>query len=626
MNAAWYVLRESFRAEILHLVRAPLFVALTVIQAITFLFLVSLFGLTGSYAPTAIITQDRGPYAQAFIKQLMAAHHSFDLRTMDRAAALTALHQGALVAIITLPDDFSDAIAHGRVVTLHVDVDNVNTDMTDDIQRALPSAIVAFGRQYHLPGIRLQATEIDLIDHDTGFIPYLVVSGLALDAFVIASILSAMAVAREFEARTVKLLAVAPVHPLVSLSGHMLATDAVACVAMLVPLAIVLFGYGIFPLHPLEMVGVMLLSIVAFGCIGVTIGTLLRRTLPVVSLIFGLGFPFYLCSGSLEPQRFDGNLIWLVAHISPVYYAVGILEEAFHGLQVTPEPQWVNFSALLGWALLMVLLAMVLLRTTLTEKTTVPGVPRRRLRFASARQWLSPTAVRIALGLLIALVVLGIGGELWLQVQQQRMAAIQQQQLQQQQARSASENQREDRLLNDYIQRTSALVAQNPQLYTQRNTAVRATIATLTQEVLRALNPTHKAALLRYLAKERFIDDDYQVVSLRGTDFRGCNLVGIDLNDTDLSGADFSNADMHKSKLRSSTLIGVSFKNTSLVDTDLKVADMHRTDIANANLKGADLLGSVGVSNQELLQAYSLAGTRLPDGSIQPGEQLDTDD
>jgi ABC-2 type transport system permease protein len=184
MTALLAALRGSFLAEMVHLTRSRLFVALTVIQAVTFLFLVSLFGLTGSRAPTAFVTDDRGTYAKDFIAQLAAAHHSFDLRSMDQVSATAALAKGDLVAIITLPNNFSYALAHGENTTVSVTVDNVNTDMTDDIQRALPSAIVAFGRQFHLSGIRVQIAEHDLVDHDTDFIPYLVVSGLVLDTLV----------------------------------------------------------------------------------------------------------------------------------------------------------------------------------------------------------------------------------------------------------------------------------------------------------------------------------------------------------------------------------------------------------------------------------------------------------
>jgi ABC-2 type transport system permease protein len=542
---------------------------------------------------------------------------------MDQASVLAALHRGSLVAIITLPNNFSNALANGQPITLHVDVDNVNADMTDDIQRALPAAIVDFGRQHNLPGIRLHETEIDLIGYDTSFIAYLVVSGLMLDAFIIASILSAMVVAREFEARTIKALAVAPVHSLLPILGRMLATDLVACVAMLIPVAIAIFGYHSMPIHPLAVAGILLLSIAIFGCVGVAIGALLRRTLPVVSLILGLGFAFYLCSGSLEPQRFDGPLIWGIAHISPVYYAVGILEQAYHGLQVTPEPQWLNLVILLAWAGVMVLCAALLLRIALIDRTGTARFGRMKLHIAEIRQWRRPSrlVVRSALGLLILLILLGAGRELWLNTQQQRAESLKQHQL----ALNASEDRHETALLNDYVQRISTIVAQNPHLYTQKSDPARGTVTTLTQSMWPQLKPAYKVLLLRYLYKEKFIDDDYQVVSLQGIDLHGCNMAGINLSDTDLSGANFSNADMHNSKLVSSTLIGVNFSNTSLVNSDLKVTDMHNITILNANLAGADLAGVIGIDMQQLLHASSLAGTRLPDGSVQPGNQPDKD-
>jgi ABC-2 type transport system permease protein len=625
MNAQLSVLLGSFRAELLQVVRARMFIALTMIQAVTFLFLVSLFGLTGSRAPTAIITEDQGLYAREFIAQLAATHHSFDLRSMDQASAVAGLHRGSLVAIITLPKDFSYAMAHGQELTIQVSIDNVNTDMTDDIQRALPSAIVAFGKQLRLPGIRLQVREVDLIDHDTGFIPYLVVSGLALDAFIMASILSAMAVAREFETGTMKLLAVAPVHPLVSILGRVLATDMIASAAMVFPVLLAVFGYNINPLHPLEMVGVMLLCIAIFGCIGVVLGAVLRRTLPVVSLVFGLSFPLYLCSGSLEPQRFDGNLIWAVAHLSPVYYAVGILEQAFHGLQVTPEPLWVNFTALLGWAVLMLLAAGILLQTALVEKTAPQRVAEER-GIVAGRHW-RWQELRIVLPgtnwLFAGLILLVIGGGVWFSEQQHRVDAL----LRQQQVHArlaAAEQQRETRLLNDYEESISSMLAHDPRLYVKATDSARVSASALTQETLRQLNPEHKVALLRFLYKLKLIDDDFHVVSLKGADFHGCNLAAINLSDTDLTGANFSDADMRNVKLSSSTLVAVNFNSANLAGADLKVTDMHNADVSNANLAGADLVGVIGMSIEQLIQARSLAGARLPDGSVQPGEEKDS--
>jgi hypothetical protein len=68
--------------------------------------------------------------------------------------------------------------------------------------------------------------------------------------------------------------------------------------------------------------------------------------------MFGLAMPLYVDSGALEPTRFDGETIWLIAHLSPVYFAVGVLEWAFHGLRVTPEPIYVDLLVLVAIALL----------------------------------------------------------------------------------------------------------------------------------------------------------------------------------------------------------------------------------------------------------------------------------
>ena len=147
------------------------------------------------------------------------------------------------------------------------------------------------------------------------------------------------------------MLALSPVNPLVPLIGRVLATNVVATFAVSLTVGVAVFGYGIVPAHPLEMAAALLVCIFIFGCVGVALGAAMKRTLPVASLVFGMALPLFMVSGSYEPERFDGNLIWTIAHCSPVYYAVGILEHAAHGLRVTPETVAANFLALACWAI-----------------------------------------------------------------------------------------------------------------------------------------------------------------------------------------------------------------------------------------------------------------------------------
>jgi ABC-2 type transport system permease protein len=350
MKSSFSAFFAAFKAELINLKRSPLLIILTVIQAVTFIFLVHFFGMTGAFAPTALIDNDQGMYAKAFIKNLEQAHHSFDLRFMDEPTAMKAVQEGKLVAVITIPKGFSEQIRKGYTVPIKVVVDNIDTDMTADIQRALPSAITAFGKQFNFPDIYVRTEEFDLIDHDTGFIPYLVVSALALSALIISGILGAVTVAREFETNTALLLVVSPVNPLIPLMGRVLATTVVSLLTMLISVGIVVFGHGVIPVHPFEMAMAICCCIIIFGCIGGALGAAMKRTLPVASLVFGISLPLYLFSGTYEPERFDGNLIWTIAHFTPLYYAVGILEHAALDLQVTPESVQVNFIVLLIWA------------------------------------------------------------------------------------------------------------------------------------------------------------------------------------------------------------------------------------------------------------------------------------
>jgi ABC-2 type transport system permease protein len=349
------------RAEAAQLRRSPLLVILAGVQAVTFLLLVSLFGLTGSRAPTAIVDNDHGNLAAQFIGELAQAHRSFALRPMDQATATAALNRGELVAMVTVPKGFTESVARGDTVALPVTVDNVDADLTDDVLRALPSAISSFAEKQHFSGIRLHPAELDIVNHDTDFIPYLVVSALALDALVVAGVLAAVSVSREFEGGTAAVLGVSPVHPLAPIAGRVMTTGAVSCLALGITTMIVVAGYHVVPVHPVELLAALVGCVIIFSCVGVAIGALIRRTLPVTALVFGIALPLYIDSGSLEPERFDGNLIWGVAHLSPVYYAVGVLQHAVHGLQVTPEPVWLDLLALAGWAALALLWAMRLL-------------------------------------------------------------------------------------------------------------------------------------------------------------------------------------------------------------------------------------------------------------------------
>jgi ABC-type transport system involved in multi-copper enzyme maturation permease subunit len=280
---------------------------------------------------------------------------------MSVERAREEISRGDILAMIAIPPEFGSRVANAGTAIVPITVDNVNEDLTGDVREAMPSAVTAFAADNRFPGVRVVAVEHDLVDHETGYVAYLVVSALALTAFVVAGILGAVSITREFETRTVTQWRLAPVPPGYLVLGKLLAASGLSAIAVGLAALIVVAGYGVRPAHPLGVIGALAICVVIFTSLGACIGALLRRTLPVSALFFGLALPFYVDSGALEPLRFDGEKLWVTGHASPVYSAIGVLQWGFHGLRVTPESLAQNLLVLCLWALVATLVAAAVL-------------------------------------------------------------------------------------------------------------------------------------------------------------------------------------------------------------------------------------------------------------------------
>lgn len=340
------MLLAAMRLEGQQLLRDKAYILLTLVAAMSFLALVSMFGLTASDAPMALVVDDRGPYVRPFVESLVEVPHAFRLTRMTPDHAGELLARGDLVGIIRIPPGFSSEIASGATVAVEVEVDNVNVDIVTDVQRSLPAAIVGFGHKVGLPGLRVRLVEHDVWPRDTSFLPYITVSGIGLAALVIASVLGALSVAREWETRTWRVWRLSPAPVALVLAGKLLSTGLVSLGAVALATLVVVFGYGAIPSRPFAAAAGIVAAVACFTCIGACIGALVRRSLVLVPLLFGLAMPLYIDSGALEPTRFDGETIWRVSHLTPLYYAVGWLDWAFFGLRITPEPPWLLFVVL----------------------------------------------------------------------------------------------------------------------------------------------------------------------------------------------------------------------------------------------------------------------------------------
>src|SRR5258708_9403946 len=81
------------------------FTIISVFVPVNVLILLSLFVLAGSQAPTAVVVNHSGPYAQQFYTAMSHAH-SFRLQTASASEAQNLITTGKIVAVEHLPVHF----------------------------------------------------------------------------------------------------------------------------------------------------------------------------------------------------------------------------------------------------------------------------------------------------------------------------------------------------------------------------------------------------------------------------------------------------------------------------------------------------------------------------------------
>src|SRR5258708_20774923 len=110
MTPTLTALGGGFRAEIQQLRRSRLLIVLTIAEAVTFLMLVSIFGLTGNHVPTAVVDRDGGKLAHQWAQEMSATYHTYGVRYMDASSAEQALGRGDVAAILWIPAGFSHTL------------------------------------------------------------------------------------------------------------------------------------------------------------------------------------------------------------------------------------------------------------------------------------------------------------------------------------------------------------------------------------------------------------------------------------------------------------------------------------------------------------------------------------
>jgi ABC-2 type transport system permease protein len=194
LRVFWACARKDFQAALTD----RLFTILGLFVPANVLILMSLFVLSGGKAPTAVVMQEGGPYAQAFY-QAMSQAHSFRLQVSSAAEAERLMAAGQVVAVVTIPADFDAGIQEKLPVPVDVEINNLNTDFTNDIRRAIPLSITSFYAKAFPDLVSVTTRETDLYPQDTDYIPYLAVSILVIALMIGGMLQAGIASAKGFQ-------------------------------------------------------------------------------------------------------------------------------------------------------------------------------------------------------------------------------------------------------------------------------------------------------------------------------------------------------------------------------------------------------------------------------------------
>ena len=327
------------------------------------LLMLSLFVLSGSNAPTAVVMLDTGPYAQSFY-DTMAHAHSFRLFRASASQAHAWLVGGHVVAVVTIPADFDARVAKNQPVQVGVAINNLNTDFTNDIRRAVPMAITSLYAKVYPNLVTMTSTEHDVQPTDTPFVPFLAVS-IAVVALMMGGMLQAgVGTSREWELGTMKELLLSPASRWAVLTGKMLGAFALGFMSVALVLVTLLL-LGVHPVHWGETVVFTLLVLLIFVALGSLLGTAIRRRMAVVVPAAGSALGLFFMSDPFDPISFSGTTVERIAEAFPVCYAMSLLQHAYHGFDL-------NTLGVVGaWLLLGYLAAAMVVSIAMLQRSTV---------------------------------------------------------------------------------------------------------------------------------------------------------------------------------------------------------------------------------------------------------------
>lgn len=326
VRAFWTILKQDLRIWI----QQPINTTATLVPALCFLLITAIGSSAVGRSPIALVTLDQSSRGQQ-MQQIFHDADTFRVTDATPAQAQALFKEIRVVAVITIPADFTRRVEAHQQTPIDVQVNNLNTDFTNDIRAAVPDAITQF---YDLDGtnsqMKVHIQEHDLRQRDIELFQYTLVPIVILLLTMSGVVNSGLATAREWESLTVKELLFAPISRSAVIVGKVLAGFVTTLLLGIVILVVGnLAGWihleGIYWLTAILIVG--LIALMGAG-IGVAMGAILQRLQPMISLGLNVVLYLFFLSGGVGILAFLADWLQVVGSFIPLSYGRHALEMA----------------------------------------------------------------------------------------------------------------------------------------------------------------------------------------------------------------------------------------------------------------------------------------------------------
>lgn len=326
-RAVWAIIKKDLRIWL----RQPANMTAMIVPVLGLLLVEALGAAAVGRSPVALVQLDHGPKAT----QMAQIIHQADVFRLTDASnenqAEQLLKNLDVVAIITIPPDFSQRVAQGQQAQVQVEVNNLNLDFTNDIRRSVPDAITQF---YQAQGaaspVKIGMHESDLRQRDVEIFQYTILPTMIMLVMLSGLVSGGISAAREWESRTAKELLLAPVARATVITGKVLASF---ITTFGLGLLVLLLGYILGWTQPqglywISTLGTLVLVALFSSALGMALGALLQRMQPVTAISVNAAFYLFFLAGGISVLAFEPEWLQAIAAYIPLTYGNHALEMA----------------------------------------------------------------------------------------------------------------------------------------------------------------------------------------------------------------------------------------------------------------------------------------------------------